>query len=183
MKMPTVESEKWTVYIDRARSRRLNRYARTQKSSKSFTFYGCSNSCFLSETFIAGHLRLYSPNESHYPKNKCQDSRFSTSLSDMKSCPVDRGCMSAPKNAANWQCSFVSFVSFIWHFTEKQLTELIFRSSSGLFSVKIRKTVLGSNDLSMLPLKQGLNWAKFTNATAHWSASLNYRHATKRLVI
>ena len=56
------ESEKSTVYIDRARSRRLgaksNRYARNQTSSNSLTHFHCSNSCFLLETGIAGHGRL-----------------------------------------------------------------------------------------------------------------------------
>ena len=44
------------------------------------------------------------------------------------------------------------FMSFFWHFSEKQLTELNFRSSGLFFSVKIRKPVLGNNDLFTLPL-------------------------------
>ena len=36
-----------------------NRYARTQKSSNSLIRFRCSNSCFLLETDIAGHERLF----------------------------------------------------------------------------------------------------------------------------
>ena len=58
-----LKARKSTVYIDRARGRRLgaksNRYARTQKSSNSLLRFRCSNSCFLLETDIAGHERLF----------------------------------------------------------------------------------------------------------------------------
>ena len=40
-------------------SAKSNRYARTQKSSNSLIRFRCSNSCFLLETGIAGHERLF----------------------------------------------------------------------------------------------------------------------------
>ena len=71
-----------TVYIDRAQGRRLgaksNRCARTQKSSNSLIRFRCSNSCFLSETDIAGHESLFlakwHPNLK--PRKKLRKRRF-----------------------------------------------------------------------------------------------------------
>ena len=51
-----------------------------------------------------------------------EDGRFSSSLTDMKSCTVDHGCTPAPKDATKLE-------SFLWHVNEKQRAEVIFRPS------------------------------------------------------
>ena len=75
---------------------------------------------------------------------------YSTSLTGMKSCTVDRGCMPAPKDAMKLAMFFRFFRVFPLTFQNS-----VQRWSSdfqGLIRVKIRKMAQESNDLSTLPL-------------------------------
>ena len=62
-----------------------------------------------------------------------------------------------PKTPQNWQCSFAFFVSFFWHFNEKQLAEVIFVSSR-LVVCKNQENSAWSNDLSPLPFRHVALW-------------------------
>ena len=93
-------------------SAKSNRYAHTQKSSNSLIRFRCSNSCFLLETDIAGHERLFRQMTPKAEKKNCEDGRFSTSLTGMKSCTVDRGCTPPPKDAMNLAVFFRFFRVF-----------------------------------------------------------------------
>ena len=86
------------------------RYTRTQKSSNSLIRFRCSNSCFLLETGIAGHERLFLAKWHPKPRKKnCENGRFSTALTGMKSCTVDRGCTPAPKDTTKLAVFFRFF--------------------------------------------------------------------------
>ena len=126
-KMKTLEAkpfdqnaENWNREIDclhrpcsrpapRAKS---NRYARTQKSVNSLIRFHCSNSCFLLETGIAGHERLLLAKWHTKSEKNCENGRFSTALTGMKSCTVDRGCTPAPKDATKLAVFFRFFRVF-----------------------------------------------------------------------
>ena len=76
---------------------------------------------------------------------------FSTPLTGMKSCTVDRGCRQRPRTPRNWRCCFDFFSSLSFDIS---IINSVRRWSSGfksLFRVKIRKMAQGSNDLSTLP--------------------------------
>ena len=149
--MPKIESEKIDC-LHRPCSRpaprgKIQSYARTQKSSNSLIRFRCSNSSFLLETGIAGNERLLLAKWHPKAEKKLRRRPFSTSLTGMKSCTVQR-----PRTPWNRRCSFAISslpLTFQWK------TECMQRWPSdfqGLFRVKIRKMAQGSNDLSTLPL-------------------------------
>ena len=112
-KTSLLNARKSTVYIDRARGRRLRATeSRTQKSSNSLIRFRCSNSCFLLETCIAGQERLLLAKWHPKPRKKRRNGGFSTPLTCMKSCTVDRGCTPAPKDATKLAVFFRFFRVF-----------------------------------------------------------------------
>ena len=54
-----------------------------------------------------------SANDTPKPRKNCENGGFSTPMTGMKNCTVDRGCTPAPKDATNWRCSFAFFESFL----------------------------------------------------------------------
>ena len=159
--MPKIESEKIarsTFYFDRARGRRRggksNRYACTQKSSNSLIRFRCSNSCFLLETDIAGHERLFLAKWHLKAKKKLRKRRFfDTADSHEKLYGWSRLYASAQgRHEPGGVVSLFSRLSF-----DISIKNSVQRWSSdfqGLFRVKIRKMAQGSDDLSTLPLKE-----------------------------
>ena len=62
-------------------------------------------------------------------EKNCENGSFSTPLTGIKSCTVDRGCTPAPKDATKLAVFFRFFRDFPWHFNKKQRAEVIFRLS------------------------------------------------------
>ena len=129
-----LKARKSTVYIDRGRGRRLgaksNRYARTQKSSNSLIRFRCSNSCFLLETDIAGHERLFLAK--WHPKSRKKTAKTAVFRHRWQAWKVVRSIAAVrqrPRTPRNWRCSFAFFETFLWHFNRKQRAEVIFRLS------------------------------------------------------
>ena len=118
-----------TVLEAGASGAKSNRYARTQKSSNSLIRFRCSNSCFLLETGIAVHERLFLAKWHPKPRKNCQNGVFSTPLTGMKSCTVDGGCTPAPKDATKLAVFFRFFRVFPSTFNKRQRAEVIFRLS------------------------------------------------------
>ena len=67
---------------------------------------------FLLETGIAGHERLLLAKWHPKSEKNCENGRFSTALTGMKSCTVDRGCTPAPKDATKLAMFFRFFRVF-----------------------------------------------------------------------
>ena len=78
---------------------------------------------------------------------------FSTPLTGMKSCTVDRGCTPAPKDATKLAVLFRFFWSLSFDSSIKKSVQRWSSDFQDLFRVKNRKMTQGSNNLSMLPLK------------------------------
>ena len=150
---------KSTDNIDRARGRHLNaksnRYAHTQKSSNSLISFRCSNCCFLLETDIVGHQRLFLAKWHPKQRKNCEDGRFLTSTDRHEKLygPLRLYASAQGRHEAGGVLLLFSSISF-----DISITNSVQRWSSdiqGLFCVKIRKMALGSNDLSTLPLILG----------------------------
>ena len=129
---------KLTVYIDRARGRRLgaklNRYARTQKSSNSLIRFHCSNSCFLLETGIAGHERplYYIITRQMTPQIREETAKTAVFRQRWQAWKVVRSIAAVRqrrRTPRNWRCSFAFFESLLWYFNKKQHAEVILRLS------------------------------------------------------
>ena len=144
-----------TVYIDRARGRRLgaksNRYARTQKSSNSLIRFRCSDSCFLLEIGIADHEKLFLAKWHPKPRKNCEKGCFSTPLRGMKVVRSIAAVRQRPRTPPNWRCS-LAFSSLSFDISIKNSVQRWSSDFQGLFCVKIRKMAQGSNDLSTLQL-------------------------------
>ena len=108
--------------------------------------------------FLVRNWRCWSPKA--FPRQmtpqsrekNCENGCFSTSLTGMKSCTVDRGCTPPPKDATKLAVFFRFFRVFPLTFQWKNSVQKWSSDFQGLFRVKIRKMALGSNDLSTLPL-------------------------------
>ena len=59
-----------------------------------------------------------------------------------------------PRTPRNWRCSFAFIVSFLWHFNEKHLAEVIFRCKAYFSKNQENGIGMGSNDLSTLSLNK-----------------------------
>ena len=147
-----------TVYIDRARGRRLgaksNRYARTQKSSNSLIRFRCSNSCFLLESDIAGHERLFLAKWHPKAEKKLRKRRF-FDTADRHEKLYGRSRLYASAQGRHETSGVLSLFSRLS--SDISIKNSVQRWSSdfqGLFRVKIRKMAQGSDDLSTLPLNQ-----------------------------
>ena len=153
-KTSLLNARKSTVYIDRARGRRLRATeSRTQKSSNSLIRFRCSNSCFLLETCIAGQERLLLAKWHPKPRKKRRNGGFSTPLTCRKVVRSIAAVRQRPKTPRNWRCSFAFFESFLWHFNKKQRAEMIFRLS-WLVSCKKQENGSGKQRSLHAPLKR-----------------------------
>ena len=85
-------------------------------------------------------------------KKNCENGRFLTPLTSMKSCTVDRGCTPALKDATKLAVFFRFFSSLSFDILIKSRVQRWSSDFQSLFRVKIRKMAQGSNDLSTLPL-------------------------------
>ena len=129
-----MKARKSTVCIDHARGRRLgaksNRYARTQKSSNSLIRFRCSNSCFLLESDIAGHERLFLAKWHPKAEKKLRKRRFlDTADGHEKLYGRSRLYASAQGRHETGGVFSLFFETFLWHFNTKQRAEVIFRLS------------------------------------------------------
>ena len=93
-----------------------------------------------------------SPNNAPKPRKNCENGGFSTPLTSMKSCTVDRGCTPAPKDATKPAVFFRFFSRLSFDISIKNSVQRWSSDFQGLFRVKIRKMAQGSDDLSTLPL-------------------------------
>ena len=144
--MPKIESEK----IDCLH--RPNRYARTQKSSNSLILFRCSNSCFLLETNIAGHQRLFLAKWHPKAEEKLRRQPF-FDIADRHDKLYGRSRLYASAQGRHKTGGVLSlFSSLSFDISMKNSVERWSSDIQGLFRVKIRKMALGSNDLSTLPL-------------------------------
>ena len=134
-----------------------NRYARTQKSSNSLIRFRCSNSCFLLETDIAGHERLFLA-KWHPKAEKKLRKRWFFDTTDRHEKLYGRSRLYASaqgRHETGGVLSLFSRLSF-----DISIQNSVQRWSSdfqGLIRVKIRKMAQGSDDLSTLPLKIALS--------------------------
>ena len=157
--MLKIESEKSTVYIDRARGRRLqaksNRYARTQKLSNSLIRFR-----LLKLLFLVRNWRCYS--RKAFPRQMPPSSREKTAktaffLHRWQAWKVVRSIGAVrqrPRTPRNWRCYFAFFESFLRHFNKKQRAEVIFRLSRPV-SCKNHENGSGKRWSLHAPLK---NW-------------------------
>ena len=115
-----LKARKSTVYIDHARDRRLgaksNQYTRSQRSPNSLIRYCWSNSCFLLETGVACHERLFLAKWHPKPRKSCDNCRFSA-WKVLRSIAVAR---QRPRTPQHWWCSFTFFEYFLWHLNSGQ---------------------------------------------------------------
>ena len=151
-----LKARKLTVYIDRARARRpgakSNRYARTQKSSNSLIRFCCSNSCFLLETGIAGHQRLFLA-KWHPKAEKKLRKRLFFDIADRHEKLYGRSRLYTTAQGRHETGGvLLLFSSLSFDISMKNSVQKWSSDFQGLFRVKIRKMALGSNDLSTLPL-------------------------------
>ena len=154
-KMPKLEIDK-TVYIDRARGRRLgvksNQYAHTQKSSNSLIRFRCSNSYFLSETGITSHGRLllakWRPTAE---KKTTKTTVFDTA--DRHEKFYGRSLLYASAQGRHEPGSVLSlFSSLSFDISIKNSVQRWSSDFQGLFCGKISKMAQGSDNLSTLSL-------------------------------
>ena len=101
--------------------------------------FAAENSCFLLETGIAGHEMLLLAKWHPVPKKNCENGGFSTPLTGMKSCTVDRSCMPAPKGATKLAVFFRFFSSRSFNISIKNSVQRWSSDFQGLFHVKIGK--------------------------------------------
>ena len=150
------KARKSTVYIDRARGRRLgaksNRYARTQKWSNSLIRFHCSNSCFLLETGIAGHERLLLAKWQPKSEKKLRKRPFFGSADRHEKLYGQSRLYASAQGRHETGGVLSLFSSLSFDISIKNSMQRWSSDFQGLFCVKIRKKAQGSNDLSTLPL-------------------------------
>ena len=129
-----------------------NRYARTQKSSNKLICFHCSNSCFLSETGIAGHERLLLAKWHPKSEKKLRKQPFFDSA-DRHEKLYGRSWLYTSAQGRHETGGVLSlFSSLSFDISIKNSMQRWSSDFQGLFCVKIRKMAQGSNDLSTLPL-------------------------------
>ena len=101
---------------------------------------------------IAGHERLLLAKWHPNAEKNCEIDSFSTLLTDMKSCTVDRDCMSAPKDDTKLAVLFRFLGVFPLTFQWKTACRGDLQTFKACFVWKSGKKALGSNGLSTLHL-------------------------------
>ena len=142
--------------VHRRLGAKSNRYARTQKSSNSLIRFRCSNSCFLLETDIAGHERLFLAKWHPKAEKKLRKRRFfDTADRHEKLYGRSRLYASAQgRHETGGVLSLFSRLVLSFDISIKNSVERWASDFQGLFRVKIRKMAQGSDDLSTLPLNR-----------------------------
>ena len=145
-----------TVLEAGASGAKSNRYACTQKSSNSFIRFRLSNSCFLLETGIAGHEKLFLAKWHPKAEKKLLKRRF-FDTTDMHEKLYGRSRLYASAQGRHETGGVLSlFSSLSFDISIKNSVQRWSSDFQGLFRVKIRKIAKGSNDLSTLPLRGSL---------------------------
>ena len=157
-----LKARKSTVYIDRARGRRLggksNRYARTQKSSNSLIRF---KGPLLKLFFLIRNWHCWS--RKAFPRQMTPQSREKTAKTAVfrhrwQAWKVVRSIAAVrqrPRTPWNWRCSF-AFFGLSFDISIKNSVQRWSSDFRGLFRVNIRKMAQESNDLSTLPLNNCL---------------------------
>ena len=115
--------------------------------------FRCSNSCFLLETGIAGHEKLFLAKWHPKPRKKLLKRRFFDTAGRHEKL-YGRSRLYASAQGRHETGSVLSlFSSLSFDISLKNSVQRWSSDFQGLFRVKIRKMALGSNDLSMLPLR------------------------------
>ena len=150
-----------------------NWYVRTQKSSNSLIRFRCSNSCFLLETDIAGHERLFLAKWHPKAEEKLRRRPF-FDIADRHEKLYGRSRLYARAQGRHETGGILSlFSSLSFEISMKNSVQRWSSDFQDLFPVKIRKMALGSNDLSTLPLSSNAQ-----TSPAH----SEYFHLTSRSV-
>ena len=144
-----------TILEAGASGAKSNRYARTQKSSNSLIRFRCSNSCFLLESDIAGHKRLFLAKWHPKAEKKLRKRQF-FDTADRHEKLYGRSRLYASAQGRHETGGVLSLFSRLsFDISIKNSVQRWSSDFQGLFRVKIRKMAQGSNDLSTLPLKRG----------------------------
>ena len=116
--------------------------------------FHCSNSCFLLETGIAGHERLFLAKWHPKSEKKLRKRPFFDSA-DRHEKLYGRSRLYASAQGRHETGGVLSlFSSLSFDISIKNSMQRWSSDFQGLFCVKIRKMAQGSNDLSTLPLRQ-----------------------------
>ena len=116
--------------------------------------FRCSNSCFLLETDIAGHERLFLAKWHPKAEKKLRKRRF-FDTADRHEKLYGRSRLYASAQGRHETGGFLSLFSRLsFDISIKNSVQRWSSDFQGLFRVKIRKMAQGSDDLSTLPLNQ-----------------------------
>ena len=149
------KARKSTVYIDRARGRRLGKNRIGTHALRShrtvWFFFRRLNSCFLLETNIAGHQRLFLAKWHPKAEEKLRRQPF-FDIADRHDKLYGRSRLYASAQGRHETGSVLSlFSSLSFAISMKNSVQRWSSDIQVLFRVKIRKMALGSNDLSRSP--------------------------------
>ena len=165
------------MLADGAPEAKSTRYAHTQKSSTSLNLFSSLKLLFLVRNWHCWLLKAFTCQMRPGPQEKpTKTTVFRHHWQAWKVVRSIAAVCQRPRTPRNWLAFlFRFFVSFLWHANENSLQ----RWSSGLnsrFSVKLRKTALGSNDLSTLPLNgAGKQWSLHAPLKWRWEAMISPR--------
>ena len=121
-------------------------------------FFAAQNSCFLLETNIAGHERLFLAKWHPKAEEKLRRRPF-FDIADRHVKLYGRSRLYASAQGRHETGGVLSlFSSLSFDISMKNSVERWSSDIQGLFRVKIRKMALGSNDLPTLPLRKDQKW-------------------------
>ena len=174
-----------TVLEAGASGAKSNRYAHTQMSSNSLIRFRCSNSCFLLETGIAGHEKLFLTKWHPKAEKKRLKRRF-FDTADRHEKLYGRSRLYASAQRRHETGGVLSlFSSLSFDISIKNSVQRWSSDFQGLFGVKIRNMAQGSNDLSTLPLTPYTNSQAFYIMSclflSDWKLKLMHRKAQHTL--
>ena len=145
----------------------------SQKSSNSLIRFRCSNSCFLLETDIAGHQRLFLA-KWHLKAEKKLRRRPFFDIADRHEKLYGRSRLYASaQRRYETDGVLLLFSSLSFDISMKNSVQRGSSDIQGLFSVEIRKMALGSN-LSTLPLRGAWRYRDPNDIFAHCSHSFYF---------
>ena len=166
--MPKIESEKIDC-LHRPCSRPAPRGKIESVRTIFDILFRCSNSCFLLETNIAGHQRLFLAKWHPKAEEKLRRRPF-FDIADRHDKLYGRSRLYASAQGRHETGGVLSlFSSLSFDISMKNSVERWSSDIQGLFRVKIRKMALGTNDLSTLPLT--IAWVI---TTSRWARKLDH---------
>ena len=160
--MTKIEARKLTVYIDRARGRRLGGKIESVRMHseviKQFDSFSLLKLLFLVRSWHCWSRKAF-------PRQMAPQSREKTAKTAVfrhrwQAWKVVRSIAAVrqrPRTPWNWRCSFAFFESFLWHFNKKQRAKVIFRLSRPV-SCKNQENGSGKQWSLHAPLKR--NWKR-----------------------